>query len=53
MSKNCDLRVTFYLTETENRTEKSNKALTLLLRVKVKFWPTFFLFSLIFCKKEC
>ena len=29
------LTVTFYLTKTENRTEKSNKALTLLLKGKI------------------
>ena len=52
MSKNCDLRVTFYLTKTENRTEKSNKALTLLLRVKVKFWPIFFFIFADFLQKR-
>ena len=33
------LVVTFYLTKTENRSEKSNTALILLLSVKVLFLP--------------
>ena len=33
------LIVTFYLTKTENRSEKSNTALILLLSVKVLFLP--------------